>query len=519
MARSKCLQMVFALVLLAAALSAPVFAQQEQDKEKDKLLIRSDVAGAAVLQQKYFIDAGKLHTRLEKIDIANAKTEKEVKDLHGEGPSNQWINLGNMIDFVNIEQFGLEPHALCPYSLIVYPDIKRETGIFYYFPQRFFIGRDEEKYLVGFDYKPESSGKNNVLIQARLTPGFKYGSLRILEEMVKAFLRKEGRYSVEPTLLPLPATFTPSFNLRPFGIPDDNISLPGIERVTGELGIVIETDVDGRQIFIDQMSNPMGIIGDVVLKPQPISSASDTLSAEIPVRASLLFCDKEAYSSAPWRREAGAEYTTFVNTLVFPVRLTHLVYLRPHARGVEVRGYNLGNQVLQPGDIAKIPNTKITPEIDETQTIAAWLRYTIDCDQQVVDELVSSLTGGVGAVPVVSVEINVLGADKVFDQLGVEKLMVAVRSAYFDPEGKDTITNTYTLTKSAVNMKLPNLYLWDEAERPQNRILYEYMIGVVMKDGTRLRDADWRKADELFISSIDIGESQITEIISAEQDN
>lgn len=492
-----------------------------QEKDKDKLgrPIVTDFKVKGALDQIHYVDTSRLRARLEKVDIANDQTKQEARDLNGEGPSNQWINLGqgNMVEFLNIEDFGLEPYELSPYSLIVYPDVKRETGIFYYFPQRFYVGRDDnQKYQIGFDYKPESTTGNDVLITARLTPGYRYGSLKILNQLVKAFLRKEGKYNVEPTLLPLPATFTPKFQLSPYGIPDKNISLPGIERVTGELAVNIETTLENREFFIDQMSD-QGIVGDVVLHPQPISDSAETLSTdiEIPVRASLLFCDKLAYSRAEWNRAGGSEYTVFKNTEVFPVRLKHLIYLRSHAQGIEVRGYDLGNQLMQPGDTAKIPNSSITSEIDAKSTLSAWIRYSIECDPDILEAVVSSLTGGVAAIPVETVELNVLNATKVFDSegLGVEKLVVAVKSAYFDPKGKKSVQHTFTLTKDETKITLPKFYLWDHTDGASNRLLYEYLIGVVMKDGTRLRDQDWRKPDELFYTSIDIGESQITEII------
>lgn len=490
-------------------------AAQENEKKATVLQDNAAVPRARLtlqIDQKAFKAAADL----------NRATESEVKDLAGEGPSNQRINLATAVDFVNIETFsqgaafGLEPRLLCPYNLNVYPDVKRATGIFYYYPRRYFIKYDQATgYQMEFTYTPqEGDDDDTVIMVARLSPGFSHADLRVFKELLRAYLRNNGYPGVEPKLFPLPATYEPKFDLSPFtgaGGKKTNFLQPRIDPSTGDLSLTLETNLRGRQVLTDQLGS-LGIVGEVVMDPQPISDSRETLEAEVSTWATLHFYDDEAYYRANWVREEG-EYSTFRNSHVFPVVLKHLVYLRPHAKGVEVRGYNLGGQVLQPGDVARIPNTSIAPEIDDPGTLAAWYHYTVNKDEKALEALIQELTGGTGAYPVEEVALTVLNPAKVFDQYGISKIEVAVRSAYFDPDGKEVLTQVYELNKQTAEQKLKKLYLWDEAQGVKNRLLYEYLIRVVMQDGSKFQDSQWRKADSVFYKSIDIGEAEITALI------
>jgi hypothetical protein len=113
------------------------------------------------------------------------------------------------------------------------------------------------------------------------------------------------------------------------------------------------------------------------------------------------------------------------------------------------------------------------------------------------------------------VQIKVPEPDKVFDQFKIHRIVVLVRSDYFDPEGKKTISNTYILYKDDTEQDLL-FHLWDEASGGDNRILYEYRIGVETTDGSQFSQKEWNKPDELFQSSITVGANAISAMMSEE---
>ena len=164
-----------------------------------------------------------------------------------------------------------------------------------------------------------------------------------------------------------------------------------------------------------------------------------------------------------------------------------------------------------PGDVAKIPNAVIHEQIDSDQTIAAWYEYSFECNEDDLASVVESVTGGVGSLSAMNVNIDIIEAERFFADYQIYKLIVAFRSPYLDPQGQDVITRNFEL--SAIDSKA-QAQLFLRSNAAMDASLYQYKITVVTTGGTVFQDDEWRPAVEAMIETIFIGADQIDDLMS-----
>ncbi|HSA41744.1 MAG TPA: hypothetical protein P5061_14135, partial [Mycobacterium sp.] len=125
---------------------------------------------------------------------------------------------------------------------------------------------------------------------------------------------------------------------------------------------------------------------------------------------------------------------------------------------------------------------------------------------------IGSCTGGVEALPVENQVIDIMQPEALFDQYAIYRVAVEVRSAHFDPEGREVITRSYVLDGAENPLTTDPLYLWEE---PSGGDLYQYRVGVVTNDGVTHADEDWRRPGSFLPYTINIG-SDVVEAVLAE---
>jgi len=452
------------------------------------------------------------------IEQAAQADQQEAIDRSGEGPMEAPIPLATLLNIRGLSDFGIDLTSIANLSLQVYPDKNQDSGIFYYRPQQYFLHwTPEDQYYLSVDYKPEQASDKNVVIDALLTPGSVQDDVQVLRRLLMVYLRSQPSYSRldagiinQLVVLPLPARYEAMFDWRGYGVDSEDISVTGVDPDSRQFGIQIVTDVATKELLLGKLADPSGLSGDVRILPQEVTSAQPALSP-FTVRARLKLADNEAYTRAPWRR-SGGEFSTFTNDYEFPLRLQHLTYLIEESGALKLRGYDLGGQELLPGDVAKIANEKVTDQIGSSAVVRSWYSYSLRNDEAYRDAIISSLTGGVGAIPVTDVDIQVVRSSELFEQYNMFKIIVVVRSEYFDPnpDSDGMLEKGYEFADDTDRLAVAPLYKPEASTLP----LYEYKIGVITNDGSSHQDAEWRQTSTGFGSGIFIGSNQIEEVLA-----
>lgn len=500
------------VALAASALAGAAVAQPDVvARVPGTLATRVDVATLSPVSKARILE------RLRPATEAAEQTEQEVLDRAGVGPSPQPLRLHEMLAVRGLDAFGLSSlRELATLSLEVFQDGNPASGIFYYRPRMYFLHwSPEENYYLTVDYKPESADGNDVVIDARLTPGEVDDDVQLLKKLLRIHLRGQPAHLRPPSLdeiqvYPLPATFEAAFQWSGFGVGDDDVSVTGVDRDTGQIGLQITTDVATKEILVKKLGDPQGLQGSVRVEPQSVTQGRPA-PAPFSVDARLKLADSEAYARARWRRSPGRESSIFRNPHPFPVRLRSLAYLVETPTGLALRGYDLQSQQLAVGGEAALPNASIHAEIDSPEVLRAWYLYSLENDPEHRERVLDGLTGGVGSLPVRSVDIQIVRGQELFTQYRLFRIVVIVRSRNFDPdpESEAVLEQSYEFAATDASKPLAPLYL-----RPGGEPLYEFRIGVATEDGELLQDSQWRPPAAGFESTIFVGSRQIEEVLA-----
>jgi len=447
-----------------------------------------------------------LHRAALKPALAGQLTVDQIKGKNGYGPGFA-VPLGDRVTIAQLAEFSLETRDLCRLSLSVYPDANPATGIFYYRPKRYALRFDpQDGYFMTVDYKGSTTEGKNVLVQARLTPGAGTNDREVLTALVRSYLKSTGS-RVEPILLPLPATPEAHFDLTDWNIAA--VTVNGVDPDTGELVITLSADVPTKELLTGTLGNVNGLVGTVTLKPFVISDQQPMREA-ISINAEIRMADIGGGPPMLWRKAPGGT-AELVNSWPFPLAVRHLCYLvqDPTSGALRLRGWRLGDRVLQPGDRARLDLAKLNTEIDSAGAVTAFYDGALQRDDAMVRKAVESLTGGVGALPVQQLGVEVVKAEELFRQYNVYKIAVEVRSAHFDPQGRSQISHTYELDDKTPTVQCDTLYLWSDPGAD----LYQYRVGVITVDGTVHTDTTWRSPNPTLPTKVFVGAALVEEVL------
>lgn len=503
-----------ALILVLSATPSPGARPAERTAIR-----RTDVAVSPALSGRLAASRIAVLADLRPAVEAANDTKEEVLDRNGVGPSQQPLRLHEQLPVRGLELFDLSNlRDLSTLSLEVYQDGNPASGIFYYVPRLYFLKWDSENdYYLTVDYKPESAGAKNVVLDARLTPGEVDNDVQLLEKLIRIYLKGQPRRPDSPLpeqvkVYPLPATYEARFNWTALGVDEGDVTVTGVDRDSGQLGLQVATDVATKQILIKRLGDPQGLQGSVAVSPQRVTEGRPAPAA-FSVEARLKLADSEAYARARWKPSRTAEYSLFANQHPFPVTLRHLAYLVDSPTGLAMRGYDLQSQRIAPGGVARLPNSKVGAEIDDgSRVLRAWYRYRIENETEYRERVIDRLTGGVGVLPVRKVAIDVVRGTELFTQFHLFKIVVVVRSIHFDPdpESREAVEQSYEFAAGESHRELAPLYQRDAAGEP----LFEFRIGLATEEGELYQDAEWRRPTAGFENMIVIGSRQVEEVLA-----
>jgi hypothetical protein len=448
-----------------------------------------------------------IHTLLlspfEAVEVAR----DEVADRNGWGP----VRPGYDLSTVEVDQldefYGVDLRQLCRYSLEVYPDANPDSGIFYYRPQTFALKFEPPDFFLSIEYKAGDAGGENVLMQAQLTPGADQADRKILEALLEAYLKQRGSHVSSPYLLPLPVTYEVDFQLQHWNI--EEVTVNGVDPDTGEIRITLSADVPAKELVTSTLGNTNGLTGYVDLKPILIDSGRQNFTEPLRLVAGIKLPDALGGPSPRWRPPFSGVQAEFTNEWPFEMRLEYLAYLINDGGELKLRGWSLGETTLGPGDTARLSTLQLNSELSSDNVVTALYLGDLQRDDEVVRKVVESCTSGVGLLPVKQIVIEALDPEALFDQYNIHKLVVEVRSAHFDPDGREVVSYSYDLDDSEELVQTDQLHLWEDAGD-----LYHYRIVVITRDGAVHGDRDWRAPHAYLPDQILIGSQQVEEALA-----
>jgi hypothetical protein len=436
----------------------------------------------------------------------------EAVSRGGQGPAAVALPLADLVDIAQLNRFeGVGYRDLCRLSTNVYPDVNPDSGIYYYYPARWYLHFEPEEggYHLRIEYKASATGSNSVLLTAQLTPGYDQRDLTVLQALLDEYLRSQGNQRVIPRLLPLPATPEAQFQLASWDI--DEVTVNAIEPDTNTIHLSISADVPTKELVTSTLLHE-GLPGSVTLVPD-VWSDLQTLTSPVEGYAEIRLGDITGGPTLRWPTTAAGGQAELVNEWPFDMRLSYLVYLlRDRDGGLRLRGWDLGDRELGPGDTAKIPVSALNMEFRSDSAVDARFVAALVRDEDVGRGVIDSCTGGVGALPVENLVIDIMQPEALFDQYAIYRVAVEVQSAHFDPEGREVVTRSYVLDGAENPLTTDPLYLWEE---PAGGVLYQYRVGVVTNDGVTHADENWRRPGSFLPYTINIG-SDVVEAVLAE---
>jgi hypothetical protein len=307
------------------------------------------------------------------------------------------------------------------WDYMVYPDGKDQHK-FYFLPREYRLALEDgagKGLALSFNYLHEGSDGADVLMTARLRAPQVPGDLRLLKALAgKTLIGRAGRIE----LVPFPvdeAQVEIADVLTDFGVSATNVRAEAPDDVLDPIRLTMRMSEEAQQNLLSQLRTRHGLAGHVRLK------AGDVV-ANVPLTLSLAEFAGTAVKAA---QVAGA--TSLENRSGFPVTVKGWVGYAESASGLRRVSLPLPRPLaLEPrarGDAVSAP-----PGADGPRLVHAWLDYDLDTGcGPCLDAIESGATTQAGLTRRADLVVEALPS--VFSELSLEKLLLEVESAYFNP--------------------------------------------------------------------------------------
>lgn len=314
----------------------------------------------------------------------------------------------------------------------VYQDQEPSSGIFYFLPHDYALEWSEAG---GYEFKTVYSAAatggaaGEVLMAARLEGGIGPRELEVAAKLVQSYAQRNNLVFRELRPLPIDSlAISIADDLGRYDVPTDRISIQGLTDVTGRLDVSWVTDERTKDFIQEALIENVGISGSVTYAP----TGAGLGPRSVPIH--LRLADYATFGPFRWDRTGWKNPTPYPITL----RYLHALRLTPGAPAV-VNSWSLGETRVPPGGQVRWSAASVPFWVD-TQAQRMWIDYTVDAScKECGIEAIAGLTGGVSAAG--SSQITLRSLDPLA-ATGAQRVLVEVRSRYFDPKGEQTRVRT-----------------------------------------------------------------------------
>jgi hypothetical protein len=378
----------------------------------------------------------------------------------------------------------------------IYQDANPETGLFYYSPKRYDLQWDpQNQYAMTVIYgmAGQRSGEGEVFMATRLQAGVTLGELRLAEELLLAYLRRNASNSAMRfrELRPLPLASSSDVQLfggakNQFTVPPEKISVQGITGLLDSMDVSWATDIRRLLNVESLLRTDANIHGSITMQASGQESISRTIPLEIAVAS------RETFGRIPFDPVNGWE-----NSSRYPVRLEalHALALAPEdGNGIRedqpvVFTWTLKDTVIPPGSRMSWNAVNVPPWVANSARLV-WVKYGVDGSCDTCDDLV--FTEKFIPPPPSTRQILFTTGD-VFEATGAYHVRVHVRSPFLDPQrNRVMVAPSVLLDQDGGEFPISRLFLTDREMNGQGKDepFYDFRVDIVMRDGT-VHSSDW----------------------------
>ena len=379
----------------------------------------------------------------------------------------------------------------------VYQDQEPSSGIFYFLPHAYALKWDEaEGYGLKTVYSAASPGAaGEVLMAARLDGGIGSRDLELAARLVQSYAQARGMTFRELRPMPIDSlTISISDDLGRYNVPADRIAVNGLSDVAGRLDVSWVTDERTKDFIQEALIENVGINGSVTYAP----TGSHLGPRTVPIH--LRLADYATFGPFGWDR------TGWRNPTPYPVTLRYLHALRHAAGGPPVvYSWSLRETRVPPGGQVRWSAASVPFWIDaEAQKI--WIDYTVDAScKECGANAIAALTGGVSSAGSSQITFHSMTP---LSESGAQRILVEVRSRYFDPQGEQTRMRSFVLDADDKDFGVGPFFGSDHLTSGAGP-LFEFRLSLTMPDGEVVAgNAAWVPGDKLWMP---IGNRQLVQ--------
>ena len=428
---------------------------------------------------------------LPKVDAA-AGLPKAVTDKNGRGPSNRPLP---WFDGIRAPQgLSLTAAKVTTIDSTVYQDANPASGIWYYLPARFVVSWDPDNgHAVRITYGTPSGDKQPVYLSARLTAGIDSSEVELVRNLLRAQLQASGVPFTE--LRPLPFQDAPKASFKgelgQFDVPPEAVSVTSISDVAGEIELSLATDPVTTAVLQTTLTEGLGLPGNLAF----VAAGPEAFTRTVPV--TLRAPDVRSYRTLAWKRGAPLR-----NRTPFPLLVRNLHFLTIGPDGTPtVYSYAFSDAVVPPRAQLRVQDDAVVPWLDGA--LKAWIEYAV---KEAEPAGLSAVRDEIGIAAAQATSQATFETLTPFTAGGLARIVLDVRSSYFDPRDRDPRVRTVQFSKDGERASVGPLFLGDRSPddlaRPGDP-LFSWRVSVVKADGTVAGPGPWTDGSrlELFIGN------------------
>jgi hypothetical protein len=403
-----------------------------------------------------------------------------VVDKNGKGPSRNPLPWFDSIRAPS--GLSLTAGNLTTLDSTVFQDANPASGIWYYLPARYVVAWDPDNgHALRITYGTAVGDKQPVYLSARLTAGIDAAEVALVKSLLKAQLTAAGVPFTE--LRPMPFKDAPQVSFKgqlgQFDIPPEKVAVNAISDIAGEMDVSVATDPVTTAVLQATLTEGLGLPGLATFT----AAGADPFTRTIPV--TLRAPDVRSYGTAPWRRG-----DLFRNRTPFPMLVRHLHFLTIAPDGQPtVYSYAFADVVVPPLAQLRVVDGAIPAWLDGE--LKAWVEYAVREQDEAGQRALRDEIGMDAVQATAQVGLNMLTP---FSAGGLARLVVDVRSRYFDPKDRTPQVRSHAFSKDDEAAAIGPLFMGDRTAddllRPGDP-LFSWRLTGIKADGTSCGPGAW----------------------------
>jgi hypothetical protein len=486
---------VLALVFLAW----PAFAADQTAAQASPVQLRAARIAPVMVQARTFKPVTAVKIRKPALmRLPNLLPVAPDKPVAAEGPDpSRALDLGDIIEDPALltdlsDACGWDGH-------LIFQD-KAAGHVFYYLPQEFLLRRDESGYLLSVQYNHRAkAGEPSVMLTAELAARQRDGEVPLLKAILRQALDLAPGAPLElNSIKGLGAQADLAALTTGLALGPERLHLTPPAHLKQPFRLTLALTQEEVEEVLAQMARE-GVAGNLLVKV-------GEESVPVPIRIGYSpFSGEQLAGFDRW--VAGKTLSELVNVTDFPLQVTSINAYRLKGQQLERVSKEIKQgSAIPPGGRRpfKLPPAE---QVLGGHLMLAWAGTTVDGEcQPCLAELDRRVRQGVALAPGENLSLEAIPS--VFDDLGLYKVLVQIRSPYFVAGGSEVKEKEIQLT--ADNSQNSDLRIFMPADRGPDPLLYRYRLVAVTETGETFAQPDWTDGTSL---SLFIGSAQLEPVL------